>query len=321
MPLSSHRPCSLRPGDGKRWTEARRIQQAQVVKKYYEYATAPEELLRLTCFHFWLIMGKSPTIQDQAEKNKEFQDYIDGQSKALQAMVTSAMNDTASTIQKYYSDSKIDDATSLISGQYYHLSTITEWSLDNVSKIIDAVQSSVFGKTPAPTGSTANTQSSEVSTNLAKMADMTTLVTTAAFNCIQGILVTLNNTTSTSLTKQSDVKEIIPGLTLFITIIENTYSSSSFLNNESISQTGYVYDCRFSTKQAGAIASFQQVQALISEEAASQVQITKVNTAIEALDPVADDSYDTKLARFQKLLDGFNDAVAKTQAKIKLLQG
>ena len=263
-------------------------------------------------------MGKSNTIEQQSKANAAFQTYIDGQTKALDAMTEDALKTIESTIDTYYKKGKWDDAAPLIQGRYQHLATTSEWSLDNVSKMIDALRGAIFGG-PAPEGSTKPPVSADLAETVAKMSDMTLLITSAAFNAVQGIMATFTSGSQTSIQKNFDTKELAPGLTLFMCVIENQFHRSDFLSDNTILQSGYVFETMFSIKQAGDIAKFNQVQSLIAQQDATEGLIGKFDTALQALDVTADD-YDTKSTKYQASLDKLNAQNDKLKAEIDKLR-
>jgi uncharacterized protein (DUF2164 family) len=168
-------------------------------------------------------MGKSNTIDQQAKLNADFQKYIDDRTKVLDDMATKAEAEIQTKIGTYYKNGNWKDAAPLIQGKYQHLSTVSEWSLDNVNKMISALHEAIFGKAPAPEGSTAPTQTSDLAANVAKMSDMTLLITSAAFNAVQGIMASLTSGTETNIQQDYATKELAPVLTLFVCVIENQF--------------------------------------------------------------------------------------------------
>src|SRR2546423_1626706 len=110
-------------------------------------------------------MGTSNTITEQEKLNAEFQKYIESQTAVLTGMTTKAKGEIQATIDGYYKAGNWKDAAPLIAGNYMHLSTVSEWNLDNVQKMIDAIRSSIFGA-PAPKGSTKADVPASLATNI-----------------------------------------------------------------------------------------------------------------------------------------------------------
>jgi hypothetical protein len=259
-------------------------------------------------------MGKSNTIQQQTNLNAEFQDYINTQTANLDKMTQEAQTVIDATIEKFYKAGKWTDAAPLAQGSYQHLTTASEWSLDNVNKIIEALKNSIFGSTPAPAGSTVVEQATDLAKNIAQMSEMTLLITSAAFNAIQGIMASFTTGTQTSVQKDFATKTLAPGLTLFLCVIDNQYHKSEFLSDNTILQTGYIFETRFSIQQAGDIANFNQVQALIAEQGASQALLAKFDTALTKLD--VDDDFDVKYAKYNASMEMLNTQVSTLHKQI-----
>lgn len=256
-------------------------------------------------------MGKSNTISDQEKLNAQFQSYIDTQTRVLDQLTSGAQVAIDNTIATYYKAGGWSDAKPLVAGSYQHLSTASEWSLDSVSRMIDAVRDSIFGKKP-PEGTTMPTLPSDLAANVAKMAGMEQLIASAAFDAIQGVLAAFTSSTQTSVKKDYVTRVLAPGLTLFCCVIENQYSRGDFLSNNVIVQNAYVFDTRFSIRQAGDISAFNDIQALEAQKWAFRDQLAKVNAAVAALDPT-EDAYQIQLAKYTAIGDTLD-------ARLKMLQ-
>jgi len=260
-------------------------------------------------------MGSSNTIADQMQKNAEFQQYVETQQQALNKITDAAHSTLASNITNYYKAANIDDAQPLVSGENSHLSTASEWSLKNVADMIGSVHDAIFGAKSAPQGATLTQQDAAVAANLAKLSSLEVLITSTVFTTIQGILMGFASGSQTSVQQQYATKEIVPGLTLFLATFENQFQSTSYFSNEVIIENVYVYDVRFSVKQAAAIANFDRAQSLISEQSVFEANINQCTTQIGSLDVTADD-YDVKYAKYTGMISSLNDQLDVLQAEI-----
>lgn len=259
-------------------------------------------------------MGHSNTIDEQAAANAAFQQYIDQQTAALDHVVSEAETKIETSIEQYYAKGGWNDAKPLISGSYQHVSTASEWSLKAVSDMIDKLQTTIFGGEPTP-GAKAPEQSKDLKDTVAKMADLELLITSAAFSLIEGVLEAFTSGTQTSIQTKYDVKELAPGLTLFICVVENQYHRKDFLSDNTIIQNAYVFDTRFSIKQGGDVAKFNQMTSLIAQQDALEAIAAKCNAALGDLDPTADD-FEVKEAKYLAIQDNANLRVALLQSKI-----
>lgn len=263
-------------------------------------------------------MGKSNTIDQQAKQNAAFQQYITEQTAELDKMTTAASQDLQTQITNYYEKGGWNDAKPLVSGTYQHLSTASEWSLDSVAKMIGTIKDTIFGG-PPPVGTEKAPETDDLTQAVAKMSEMEVLIASAAFTAVEGILEAFTSGTQTTVQKQFDIKELAPGLTLFICVIENQYHRSDFVSDNTIIQNGYVFDTRFSISQGGDIAKFNQMTSLIAQQNAQEVIAGKCNTAIGNLDVTADD-FEVKDAKYKAISDRANAQVEVLQAEINKLR-
>lgn len=262
-------------------------------------------------------MGHSNTIDQQTKANAEFQKYVDAQTAALDGFVTQAQADIAKSIEDYYTKGGWNDAKPLISGTYQHVTTTSEWSLQAVADMISKLQTTMFGGAPTQ-GASAPPQSDDLKEAVAKMGGMEALITSAAFEAIEGVLEAFTSGTQTSVQKKYDVKELAPGLTLFLCVIENQYHRSDFVSDNTIVQNAYVFDTRFSIKQGADIARFDEMTNLKAQQDAQEAMATKCNALLVALDPAADD-YEVKAAKYEGIQAQANVNVEKLRAAIEAL--
>lgn len=263
-------------------------------------------------------MGKSKSIEDQTALNDKFQAYIDQQTQVLDKTVAAATQTLDAQIEAYYAKGGWNDAKPMISGTYQHISTTSDWSLNAVADMIGQLKSTLFGG-PPPGGTTAPAQPPDVSAAVAKLDAMEVLITDAAFTAIEGILQAFTSSTQTTVQSKTEVQVLAPGLTLFLAVVENQYSRSDFVSGETIIQEAYVFDTRFSIKQGGDIAKFNQLTSLIAQQTTQQDITAKCDKAIEELDVTVDD-YDVKVAKYQGIVDRANAQVEVLQGEISKLE-
>jgi len=277
-------------------------------------------------------MGVAPKIDDLSKTNAEFQKYIDDQSKAMKEAAGKAKADMDAAIKTFYADGKWDDAQPFTGGTYQHLETSETWSLDHVAKIIDSIRGAVFGGSAAPEaknpenvptkiaeGTTKTPPKEQVSVAAKAMAGMEFIIASAAFDIIQGILTSFTTSTNASIVHNFAQKELVPGLSLFVTVMENQYQRNDFFTNQVIIQNFYIFDARFSIKRAADIAKFNQVQSLITQQASLEAGVEKVSNIISELDASADNYLD-QLKIQQNKLDSLNGKIEGLGTKIKELR-
>lgn len=260
-------------------------------------------------------MGTSPTIAQQQQAQQQFQQFVDNATKNLDAIMASMTSDIQADVTAYYKS--FPDYKPLMLGNYQHVSTVTEWSLAAVGAMLGKIKDCLFGG-PVPAGSKTTPDLSNLAQNMAGLASSEALILGAAFNAIQGILISLGGSTTTTVQKQRTVKELAPGLTLFLGVLDNELDTKGLISHESIIQTGFVYQVYFSIQQSQAMAKFDQVNALTAEINTANGLIAKCNAAIAKLDPTSDD-FDAQNTRYTTCLAKLNDQVADLQKQVQAI--
>ena len=265
-------------------------------------------------------MGSSNTIEQQKKENEAFREYVDQQTASMQTILKSKQDELEKLKSKTFSESHITDQSFLFGGHYQHLETMSEWSLKNVAKIIDAVGGAIFGG-PIPSG-TKMASEDAVKGVATSLAGMEGLIADAAFAGVQALLGGLTSTTSTSVMSNTMYKQVAPGLFLFMTTVSNKYSHSSFFNNEIINETIYVFS-GYSSKQAmEAVAGMKVTELLLKGytdlATADAGLLSKVTDRIQQLDPTAPDFMAT-YQQFNNLADSISAKIKQIKLKIDKL--
>ncbi|EDW1732853.1 hypothetical protein S726_005044 [Salmonella enterica subsp. enterica] len=202
-------------------------------------------------------MGRSNSIAEQQKSNEAFQKYV----TEVQSDMTKRLSDVKSSINEMIEEhyKKYPDKNELMVGEYTHLATLSEWSLDAVNKIIDSCKKSLFGETPPPEGSEIDKSLSSSAIQALKAREL--YIFNEAFTIINGILASFKNTTSTSVELKTDAKPVAPGIMLFISVMENSFSRSDFFNNELIVQNAYYFKACYSLKEGESVSKISDLQA------------------------------------------------------------
>ncbi len=207
-------------------------------------------------------MGKSNTIQEQQKKNQEFQKYIEDMTQNM-GQRQSALSSQLDEMEKGHYE-KFSDKALLVEGKYSHLTTVSEWSLKSVNAIIDACTRALFGdKKNPPEGSQLPKTDEQTSESIKAIKGREAYIASEAFEVVQAIVGTFNSTTTTSVEQKVDAKPIAPGMTMFIGVENNAYTSASFLKNEKIIQTLFVFKVCYSItegKQQSALSDLQMYE-------------------------------------------------------------
>ncbi|CAM2157208.1 conserved protein of unknown function [Pararobbsia alpina] len=243
-------------------------------------------------------MGHSTDIKTIGQDNTAFQKYIDERNAELDKTAADAQKVLDAQIKKFYADGKWDDAQPLASGSYQHLSTAATWSLNNVVDMIEGVRSAIFGgkaivmpptkgdkddKVPTASAAKGSTISPTTQNLLTMMAGTEAIIANAAFQAITGILSAIKTGTQTDLSKQIVQKDIIPGMSMFVCVMENKFSSKDFFNSEIIVQNFYIYDVRMSADRARALANFDRINGLIAQQNDLEAAVASLSQQVHDL--------------------------------------
>lgn len=268
-------------------------------------------------------MGHSNSIEEQAKKNAEFENYLKQMESNLSDRANNAWEQVNKDITDHYSKFN-GESFELAKGDYQHVTTLSEWSLDSVSKMINSIQGAIFGKSSSPKGSTTisndeKSKTPEVSVAIQAMSDLELLIAQTAFQSIQGILESFTSSTKTELMSNRKVIPLSPGLTLFIDIIENNIEQTKFFQSDLICQNFYLYTARYSIAEGKNIINFNQLQALADLQAGYNVQEKKIAKLISNLDP-ASDKWEEQETKYDKMIENIEASRVKIAAKIDAIK-
>lgn len=251
-------------------------------------------------------MGKSDLVQQQ-ENNAAFQAYVREQQAALESHVSQAREELKGMVKEHYTP--YPDRTLLLSGQYSDLATVSEWDTKKLSAMVNSIAGSLFGGN-APTGTNKPKQQPEVNTAILALTNQELLIATAAFSLITGILGSLGESLQTKITRETKNRQVLPGIMIFVSVIENSFKDTGYFSNESILENVYVYEVHFSEKELLAVGHLADMAAYEDEKAVIRKQIEKIDKAAADL-PVGStdaevDKYIKMTTKFNTILDGLN---------------
>jgi hypothetical protein len=236
----------------------------------------------------------------------------------MQGHVEDAKKDIGNEVKSHYST--YTDRVQLLQGSYSHLTTVSEWSLDGVNKMIDAIKDALFGKKATPAGTEKEKVSESTSKSIAALNEFDLLIASAAFEVIQGILAAFASSTKTEVTKITRNKKVAPGVNLFISVLDSSYQRSTFLDNQMIVQNMYVFEVHYSSQEGLIDAKRGTLQTYMDEKESWIGQIKKIADLIDKLVPGDDlNAYQKQINTYDQILDGFNVKMQKIDAEIAKL--
>lgn len=260
-------------------------------------------------------MGRSNSIEQQQKSNDAFNAYIDSMSADLGKKLESERQKIDSLIEQHYKP--FPDKAELLLGSYQHLSTISEWSLDSVNNILDGCRRAIFGA-PAPKGVVSDQSKPEVTASINEIKERELYIANAAFEVVQGALSSFTNKTTTSVMLKTDVKNLSPGLTLFITVMENSYSRKDFFRNESIIQNLFYFKVYYSIKEGQQTSKLSDLKAYEDQKATFRKLMQKQNDKLLQLD-FDDPNFELLLQKAEGITAHLDRSLQEIDKKIKAL--
>lgn len=262
-------------------------------------------------------MGKSNSIQEQQKKNKEFQQYVEKMSSNMDERQAALMQELEGMEKKHYEN--IVDKAMLMEGRYSHLTTASEWSLKSVSAIIDSCSKALFGtEKSAPEGSKKAATDKETSESILGIKEREQYIANAAFNVVQAIVGNFNSTSGSSIEKKVDGKIIVPGMTLFIGVENNSYSATGFFSNEKIIQTIFVFKICYSIAEGKQQSALSDLEMYENQKQRFRKIIEELGRREMELD-IDDEDYEEKFNQLEnrtELMTGRLETITKKISKL-----
>ena len=259
-------------------------------------------------------MGKSKSIKEQLEKDAEFQKLIEELSKNMAERQVRLEQELDKMQEEHYKN--FPDNALLIEGEYSHLTTLSEWSLKSISAIIDSCSKAIFGEeSDTPEGSQKKETGEDVSASVKAIKSREQFIANAAFDVVQSIVGSFNDTTATSIEKKVDGKPIAPGMTLFIGVENNSFSSSLLFSNDKIVQTIFKFKVYYSIKEGQAQSALSDFEVYENQKEEYREKIDELVKLVEELDPSADD-YEEKLTKYNNRAELMNERMKELTKKI-----
>ena len=193
-------------------------------------------------------MGTSPSIEELQKRDDDFRKYMQSVQDDTNAKKDQLQKEIDDIRKKFYQDGGFDDAKPRIQGSHKDMQHISDWSMDNITRMLGSIRLAIFGDGKKPEGTPVADK--DITKDLAVLGihGMELYILNQAFSVIQGVLEAFSTQTSAKYVEDIKVEQLAPGLTLFIAVAQFNYKSDQFFTNELITSNLYVYDARFSLK-------------------------------------------------------------------------
>lgn len=214
-------------------------------------------------------MGHSASIAEMAQKEDEYRAYLQKLKSNLEAQSKQALTDMQTRINDFYNENGYNK-TAFIGGQNADFMQRSEWSMQNVKVIIDAIAKAVFGDSKAPEGVTID-KAEAIGAAISAMEHMEIYIAGKCFEVLSGIVESFGSSSSLSSQSHYDHKPLGYGLHLFTTVVAESYTSESFFKNTEIYEYLYIYEVNYSLEEAEKEAKLAKTK-LYSDQIAAFVK-------------------------------------------------
>lgn len=266
-------------------------------------------------------MGKSKLIEQQQKANEEFQKYINAMTQDMAQRQNFLSDQLEKMEEEHYTG--FSDKALLMEGRYSHLTTVDEWSLKSVNMIIESCSKALFGdKKEAPEGSSQPQTDDKTSDSIKAMKSREVYIISEAFDVVQTIVGSFNSTTSTNVEQKIDAKPIAPGMTMFIGVENNAFSSKNFLKSQKIIQTLFVFKVCYSIDEGKKQSALSDLELYEDQKERFRKIIQALGEKEMELD-LDDPDYDEKFNKLEDRADLMSrrmDAITKRLSELNALK-
>ncbi|SHJ93036.1 hypothetical protein SAMN02745163_02854 [Clostridium cavendishii DSM 21758] len=262
-------------------------------------------------------MGRSNSINNLANQNQEFNNYMSQCTTNLKNRTKSETDEFLSKVDEFYSCNKWDKKP-LGDGEHYDYCQKSEFSLDGVTETIKGIAKAVFGGDSSPKGTTIQ-KTEEVAKAILSIADFQLLALNAATAFITNIMDAFRNSASANYQYTISSQSLAPGLTLHVLCLNDSFQRKDFFNNEFIIENVFSFKLIYSFGKAMVeenMEYFQKHAQLIAKLESSQDTLQdKYNEAL--VDPTT--SQET-LDLLQKRLDMTTSMINKYRDEMEKIK-
>lgn len=196
-------------------------------------------------------MGYSRSVQQQIERDRRNQQFIDQIEANLKRTLEGAENDLETRINNFYnSGSRIWQHRQYIIGSQQSYEIQDTWNLDNLLRLINNITNAVIGTVTGeiilPEGTEASSEVRDINRTADLNQDLRLLVSTNTINLFSGILNSFGAINTIKADRATQTISLGQGLRIFATIGVNIQRSASFFNNSFTIGYYYVYKVQYS---------------------------------------------------------------------------
>ncbi len=199
-------------------------------------------------------MGKSNTIKQEAEKNREFNEFLSEQQANMERL-TSELQDNVLTQQANFYEENDWDNNAVMAYRFNDWQTTSTWSLDNVIAIVKKIGDAISGVSGADLPSGNETTPDEATVKAIQdeqpaIKGRIGNIEQTVVSLIGGMMQSFKEVNSVQSQRIIRNQPLGFGLHLFFGMEVSVYSRKEFFKNDFIQQYGMFFSIRFSAEEA-----------------------------------------------------------------------
>ncbi|OHU85295.1 MULTISPECIES: hypothetical protein [Pseudoalteromonas] len=199
-------------------------------------------------------MGKANTIKQEAQKNREFNEFLNEQQKHMERLTTDLQELVIAKQNEFYQNNDWDN-NSVMAYRFNDWQTTSTWSLDNVIAIVKKIGDAISGVagTDLPTG---NETVPDEATKKALLEEQPAIkgrignIEQTVVSLIGGMMQSFKEVNSVQSQRIIRNQPLGFGLHLFFGMEVSVYSRKEFFKNDFIQQYGMFFTVGFSADEA-----------------------------------------------------------------------
>lgn len=199
-------------------------------------------------------MGKSNTIEQEAKKNRAFNQFLGEQQERMKAISSELKDDVIAQQVRFYKHNDWKDS-SVMTYQFDDWQTTSTWSLDNVIAIVQKIGDAITGKVGSDLPAGNETPPDEQTVNAIKdqqpaIAGRINNIQDTVIALIGGMMQSFKEVNSIQSQRIIRNQPLGFGLHLFFGMDVSVYSRKEFFKNDFIQQYGMFFTVTFSAEEA-----------------------------------------------------------------------
>jgi len=267
-------------------------------------------------------MGHSPSISDMMKKEKAFREWLETQQQALEAREGDLQKVQNKAIGTFYSVNNYDDSKSLGGGSSTDFQHQSDFTMKNLKKVIDAIGNAMFSDSAAPGGVTTDPAEAKQAVAAAKSlggevaseANLELYIASKVFDVLSEVIMAFGTSTKLSYTHTYKSVSLGYGMQLFCTVAADSQESHGFFTDETIFEYLYIYEVRFSEKQAKDEGERSLVTQYENAIAAFESRLKALFDEVQS-GKLSGQQYEDQSNIWKKLITQNNDALQSMKAE------